>query len=1311
MSALALTLTAGMLSPSNAVAGEAPQAKASIEKSLQNKLDSKGTADLWVVFDEKADLTKASAVKDWTARGDAVVKALQATASESQAKAKETLKAAGASFTPYWASNRILVRDATEALTDKLAALPGVSKVAATRTWAIDPPAKGKAEKEVNAVEWGIAAINADDVWGQYDVRGEGITVASVDSGVQFDHPAVVGKYRGNQGNGTFDHNYNWFDPSRVCGNPSLAPCDNNSHGTHTMGTMVGDDGGSNQIGVAPGARWIAAKGCESNGCSDTALLASGQWMLAPTDLNGQNPRADLRPNIVNNSWGASNGSAVDPWYDDIVTGWTASGIFGIFSNGNAGPGCDTAGSPADSPFAYGVGAFNSGGAIASFSSRGPGANNLIRPNVSAPGVNVRSSVPTNGYANFDGTSMAAPHVAGAVALVWSAAPALVGDIEATRTLLNETAVDVSDLTCGGTAGNNNVWGEGKVDALAAVTAAPRGDTGVLTGTITDAGDGDPIAGAKVDLEGPLNRSTTTGPDGTYSLTLSVGDYSIDVHAFGYTDASGTATVTTGETTTKDFALVAAPSYGVTGTIADARGQPVSGVKVSVEGTPIPPVTTNAEGAYAFESVPAGSYTLKATASGCLAAQSKDVVVDAAKVVDFALADRTDNYGYRCVVEPSAYVEGDTALSLSGDDASAVVDLPFPVVFYGQSYSRLNASTNGHLSFTAASTSYANSPIPSTTPPNGAIYPFWDDLLIDASAKLYTKAIGQAPNRSFVLEWRNALIYGTQGRVDAEVVLKENGDIVLAWRNIDPALPAEQGLSATAGIENPTGTDALQYSHNSAVLSDSAAVRFTLPPNGFVKGTVTDKNDGNPVANATVKVTEGDTTVRELKTGADGTYLGQVWVGSYTLTVEARNYTTSSSAVSVADGQTVTKNFALTTARAELDVPEPLKWVLPEGNKQEVKIPLSNTGSANLEFEVAESGGGRVTATTPQQSATLAAKADPNALTAKERYSSSVAAAAVPQAPGDVLASWPAQGLSPAWGVGYAGTVWISDPNTKRNHEFSTAGAATGRTWNASWAGTWNADMAYDSRRGQMCQVNVGGDNGIYCWDQATGTVSYKLTGSPWAGISQRGLAYRADDDSFYIAGWNQDVIYHVAGASHATPGATLGQCAASAGTAVAGLAYNNTAGVLWVTTNTPTSPILQLNPATCEVISSFGFPEQEQYAGAGAELDSAGNLWVTSQVTNTAYLIETGVPESSDVPWLSVAPASGTIAPGGSKELTVTVDTTGLAAGVYRANLLVQTNSGRQPNLQVPVEIVVAGYWKGVDVGGAAYTDTKLVV
>src|SRR5699024_6134911 len=168
-----------------------------------------------------------------------------------------------------------------------------------------------------NTLEWGVANINADDVWSGFGTTGEGIVVANIDSGVDFDHPALVEQYRGNNGDGTFDHNYNWFDATGSSDEPFDGA--GSSHGTHTMGTMIGDDGGDNQIGVAPGATWIAANGC--NTCSDADLIASGEWMLEATDLDGENGDVSKRPHIVNNSWGTTVPSN-DPFMEDVLENW-----------------------------------------------------------------------------------------------------------------------------------------------------------------------------------------------------------------------------------------------------------------------------------------------------------------------------------------------------------------------------------------------------------------------------------------------------------------------------------------------------------------------------------------------------------------------------------------------------------------------------------------------------------------------------------------------------------------------------------------------------------------------------------------------------------------------------------------------------------------------------------------------------------------------------------------------------------------------------------------------------------------------------
>jgi subtilisin family serine protease len=463
---LALAMTTGLV-----MAASPATAGGKIDAKVLRAVKGGQAATYWAILGQKADLSGASSIKDWDARGAWVVDRLQAVANSSQRGLKALLRRQGVSFRPFWIINAVRITSKAATL-QAVAARREVARI--VPTWSAKVP-KPIITADLDAIEWNILRVNADDVWNTYNDRGEGITVASIDTGVQWDHPALIRNYRGRS---VFDspvvnHNYNWYDPSRICHPLGLTPCDNIFHGTHVTGTMVGDDRGSNQIGVAPRAYWIAAKGCESLFCSDLALLASGEWMLAPRDLNDENPRPDLRPHVVNNSWGGGGG---DPWYQATVQAWVASGIFPAFSNGNDGPDCNTAGSPGDYPESYGAGAFDINNNIANFSSRGPSDFGGIKPNISAPGVSVRSSVsiPPNGYASFSGTSMASPHVAGTVALIWSVkgAPALSRNIPATMAVLDDTAIDVSNLTCGGNADDNNVWGEGRLDAFAAVTAA-----------------------------------------------------------------------------------------------------------------------------------------------------------------------------------------------------------------------------------------------------------------------------------------------------------------------------------------------------------------------------------------------------------------------------------------------------------------------------------------------------------------------------------------------------------------------------------------------------------------------------------------------------------------------------------------------------------------------------------------------------------------------------------------------------------------------------------------------------------------------
>ena len=1306
-------LMASFMLPLSVSASPPAQPQATVDSLVLEQLAAQGETTFWVILREKANLKPAYSMNNWEARGQFVYQRLQAVANSSQAGLRSLLQSRGVAHRPFWIANAIQVT-AGKTMLQELQARPEVAQIVADGAFQIPEPLPGKEQPGVQSVEWGIDRIGAPQVWSTFGVRGEGIVVANIDTGVEFTHSALVNQYRGNLGGGNFDHNYNWFDPSQVCGSPSLVPCDNAGHGTHTMGTMVGDDGdpGQNQIGVAPHARWIAAKGCESNSCSFEALIASGQWVLAPTDLNGQNPRTDLRPNIVNNSWGGGGG---DPFYLAIVNAWVASGIFPQFSNGNAGSGCFSSGSPGDYAESYAAGAFDISNNIAGFSSRGPSAFGDIKPNIAAPGVDVRSSVPGNSYDFFSGTSMASPHVAGTVALMWSAAPTLIGDIASTRTLLDQTAIDTDDPQCGGDAADNNVWGEGRLDAFAAVDLSPRGPQGTLQGTVIDANTTLPVSDVMVNAIGPSNRTTFTDASGAYSMLLPVGTYDVSVSIFGYLGqtANGVA-VNDSATTVQDFTLTPAPSHAVSGMVSNNFGDPVVGAAVTILGTPIPPAITDANGLYGFASVPEGEYDLNAAAGGCNDSQMQHLIVDGAETLDFTLPQHSDAFGYTCQIAPFNFIDANNDLGLYGDDNAIDVSLPFPFTFYGQTYNTAFITTNGNLNFLGPNANFSNSSIPSPFEPNAAIYAFWDDLFVDFSdSSVRTELLGSAPDRQFVIEWRNVHFCCVSAEtLDFEIVLFENGRILTQYRNID-ANGREQGNSATVGIENETGTTALQYSFDAPVISEGLAVLYSLPPSGFVEGNVTNYNDGLPLAGATVSALQGGNPVRATITDANGFYRMLVPIGTYDVEASASNYASESVQVTVAEGQTVDQDFTLRTARAEVN-PTALEFIVPVGQTRTKTLNLANTGSVDMVWEIRETGGGVVT-TSSTFGRQKDPNYDPNSRTAQGLYVGEAPRGWSITSPGDVIQSWTPAGLNLPWGVGFTGNVWLSDPlaggdlcaftGQCHNVEFDGSGSPTGQDWPAPWASFWNADMAYDAGRGLMCQVNVGGDNGIYCWDPNTGNVAASITGAfPWTATSQRGLAYRPDDDSFYIGGWNEGVLYHIQGLSGANPGEVINQCFPPDGS-ISGLAWNPAFNIIWEATNSPDDTIYELNPDTCGVLATLPHPNPF-FNGAGLEMDEAGNLWMVSQNAQTVYLVESGVPAFVNVPWLSENPSSGSLSPNGTQAIQVQVDATGLAPGVYNATLFIQSNSARQPSLRVPISVLVPAYYQGVNAGGKLYTD-----
>ncbi|MFJ4715538.1 S8 family serine peptidase [Streptomyces sp. NPDC088785] len=843
--ALAATaLTAGLMPAAAAADTPSAVAGAKIDSALSGAVAHGGDATFFIVLKDRADLSAPRKRTGHAARATAAYKELRAHADASQAPLRSFLDKKKVGHKDYWIANTIQVTG-DKNLVDALARRPDVASVVKKRTFELD--AMETSDKNVSASRttpagpdasadgdgdtapaWGVADIGADQVWDQYADRGEGIVVANIDSGVQYDHPDLVANYRGNNGDGTFSDDYNFYDATGSCA--GTAPCDTDGHGTHTMGTMAGRNG----IGVAPDAKWIAAKACADNLCPDDELLAAGQWILAPTDRNGQHPRPDLAPNIVNNSWGETGGT--DPFYTDILAAWDAAGIFEAFAAGNSGDGatCETSDPPGAQADSYGVGAYDASGAIAGFSGFGPSRiDGSAKPDISGPGVDVRSAWPGSSYNTISGTSMATPHVAGAVALLWSATPSLIGDIDGTRTLLGEGARDVDDTHCGGTAGANNVWGEGKLDILASVDRAPH-TAATVTGRVTDRATGRGLDHITVRATGTAgaDRTVTTATDGTYRLPLTPGTYSFAFSGYGYANGSTTGVALAArQSLTQDVALDAVASHKVSGTVVDVTGKALPGARVELTGTPLGAVTTDAKGRYAFAEVSEGSYTLTVRPAApvlCNGVHTSALTVGAADLTaDVRAPRRTDGAGNSCAPAAYSWTAGSKKVALSGDEDAVKVPLPFPVRHYGVSYTSASVTTDGLIDFLSARVGdYANSTLP-TTGANGVkgiIAPLWDDLTLDKQSSVQTATNGTKGHRTFAIVWNNAAYAnGTSGRATFEAVFDEaTGAVTLQYKTV-----ADHGKGATVGIADQSGTDALQYSANQPVLADGTAVRFT----------------------------------------------------------------------------------------------------------------------------------------------------------------------------------------------------------------------------------------------------------------------------------------------------------------------------------------------------------------------------------------------------------------------------------------------------------------------------------------------------
>lgn len=467
--------------------------QAQISSDLMKKFTTEQKVPVLIQFKQQADLSSID--YNWTKEQKAsyAYQLLVQTASNNQKNCLDLLKSQGVKHRSFYLVNALWAELNKDQLI-QIASLPEVERLS------YDSPQRGVPQKDASLqlqqrapeITWGIKRVGADQVW-DLGIKGQGIVVAGEDTGVRWDVAAIKNRYRGNA-NGTVDHNYNWHDAihqisplsgnqTNPCGLDLKEPCDDNSHGTHTVGTMIGETA-DHAIGMAPEAQWIGCRNMEQGNGSPSTYIECFEFFLAPYDLNGKNPKPEMAPHVINNSWYCSLEEGCDtsvfPIMELVVENLRKSGVVVVVSAGNDGAACNTLRHvPAIYDGSFSVGAFHPDNHISNFSSNGP-VNNYkevrIKPNVVAPGSDVLSTLPDGQFASWNGTSMAGPHVAGLVALMISANPLLAGRVETIETIIEETAEPfVADFDCfpySGTRIPNNTYGYGLINALKAVEKA-----------------------------------------------------------------------------------------------------------------------------------------------------------------------------------------------------------------------------------------------------------------------------------------------------------------------------------------------------------------------------------------------------------------------------------------------------------------------------------------------------------------------------------------------------------------------------------------------------------------------------------------------------------------------------------------------------------------------------------------------------------------------------------------------------------------------------------------------------------------------
>jgi subtilisin family serine protease len=797
-----------------------------------------------------------------------VIEALKFNAEQTQPAFKselDALKQAGelTGYTAYWIENLFVIQ-ATKSFIESLRDRSDVKYVTENfRPELIEPIMTDGRDRERNPLDTetttpGQDAIRATEVNRLLGITGQGVLVANCDTGVDGTHPALASRWRG------------LTEPAAECWRDALGsapsfPVDGNGHGTHVMGTITGraiSGPDTNTVGSAPNAKWIATNSINQGVGSafDNDIIADYQWFADP---DGNVGTLDDVPDVIQNSWGVFTGLGYAQCFDfwnTVITNCEAAGPVITWSAGNEST------SGLRSPAIYSLNAYQifSVGAVdatnfgwpyplASFSSQGPtpctpASPDNIKPEISAPGVDVYSSIPGGGYSgSYSGTSMAGPHVAGVVALMREACPNC--DHITIKDAIMTTAHDL------GAVGQDNQFGHGFIDAYDAVTAVSS--LGRVNGVVRDVSN-NPIVGARIGITSGPNF-TLSAADGSFSLPLTDGTYTVECSAFGYiTQTATNVVVVVDQITTRNFTLPLAAQGTVSGIVTDCNGGPAVGATVEVLNTPVPNATTNGSGFYSI-TLPQGTYDMRASGAGCAPVTVNGVVVGATATQNFTLlsdpiysCSDPDAYGYYACengddggptyawteIAPDAGGPGTDTGQSCDDCFNGPLAFPFPFQFYGVSYPSYNIGSNGYVTFSAGASAYSNGCLPQTGMPAG-VYPFWDDLYTSCSTAQVATYYDVA-NHRLIIEWYNTCHCCGEGTLENfQVIIYDVAFYPTSTGDNDIAVqygPVTSLGSNTVGLQSVNGAVSLQYVCNGTLdlhaqgVQDGRVIYFTTGP-------------------------------------------------------------------------------------------------------------------------------------------------------------------------------------------------------------------------------------------------------------------------------------------------------------------------------------------------------------------------------------------------------------------------------------------------------------------------------------------------